>query len=809
MKIKNTIGLALLLAFNTLLAQRNTQTIYGEIIDAESSEKLIGATISSVSTQKGTFTNSLGTFSLVLPNLEDSLDVSYVGYKRKRIYVAAQNQDKITVALESSLTLNTVVVKASRHNDDRMSITQLSLPMLRAIPMLGGERDIMRGLQLMPGIKAGSEGSVGLNVRGGSPDQNLILLDGIPIYNAAHLFGLSSVFNTAAIKTVEVVKGGFPARYGGRLASVIDISTKDGNMNEFQAEGNIGLISSHIQVEGPIVKQKASFLFSVRRSLYELYFLPKRLAEGGNSENPNYWMGDINAKLNYKVNAKNHFFATAYLSKDNFREREFQNSVRFTTDSRVGLNWSNAVFSAKWQRNWSPKLFSNMILYKNNYKFSIYSHYKKTDKGLNAPDTISIYNNDYDSDIRDVGLTWAFYYNLNDKHNLKFGTNVIRHQFLPGVSAIVDTSTTNVFNTPKPTGNSIAALESRFYVEDNWNINSVFQLNYGVHVSAFSVRGKQYSSLEPRISSKITFSDRFNIKLGYAQMQQYIHLLTNSGAGLPSDLWIPPTDKLRPQSSVQYGISFNYDLPKQAINISIEAYYKTMKGLIDYKEGSSFLIQGKDWESKIEQSGKGEAYGTELLIEKTMGKWKGWVGYTLAWSNRQFTGINQGKTYPYKYDRRHEISIVSTYALSKRWEWSAAWIFATGNAITLPTSQYTSSAFFNNQTSDPPTKANIINLNVDGGEIYRTPYEIFNYGSKNSSRIPNYHRLDVGLNCHKIKKRGEVTWSFSIYNIYARPNPYYIRYNYAARNTQNTNKGSFKAVSIFQLIPSIAYYRKF
>ncbi len=795
----------LLLTKNTAFCQKKA-VAYGTITDKETGERLIGANVISRATKQGTFSSALGTYNLSIKAEGDTLEVSYIGFKPLKIYVNAQKEVQLTLQLIPSVELGAVTIESQRFNNDRVGVVQLSMKTLKSLPSLGGEADPMKGLQYLPGVKAGSEGSAGIYVRGGTPDQNLILLDGVPVYNSAHLFGFVSTFNPSVIQSLELTKGGFPARYGGRLASVIDVRTRNGNSNKNKNEVKIGLISSHIQSEGPLKKEKASYLISLRRSLYEAYFLPQRLFKEG-SEATNYYLMDLNVKIHYTASPKDNLSFSVYGSKDKYKSIESNTPNKY---SEVGIYWENFIASLRWERNWNKNLFSNFVFYKNNYNFSVYSHSSSKRFGASgAKDTINSYNVDYDSKIKDWGANWIFYYNPNNKHNIKFGVNAITHRFAPGVTAIAATFEDSITIPSIKQVKNIDALEARAFVEDSWKINKYLQFNFGVHSSIFNVQQRSYTSLEPRLSTVLMPTNNFNIKASYTTMQQYLHLLTNSGLGSPTDLWVPPTAKVAPQYAQQWSLGTFYR-PNDNFAITLEAYQKKMRGLIDYKEGASFLIQADDWENKVATNGTGDARGIELLVEHNSSKLNAWFSYTLAKTTRQFATINQGQTFPYKYDRRHEISLVGVYEITKKWEFSTSFVYATGNALTLPRSVYVTSAYpVQNFSGGANLNQPIINLNIRDNNYSIPQVAVFDYGGKNSSRMPDYHRLDIGFNRHVEKNRGDATLNFSIYNVYARRNPYYVRYKFANTFDPKSNNGSFQVVSIFQFVPAVSWLRRF
>lgn len=650
-----------------------------------------------------------------------------------------------------------------------------------------GEADVMKTLQLLPGVQSGSEGSSGLYVRGGGPDQNLILLDGVPVYNADHLFGFFSVFNPDAISNVTLIKGGFPAPYGGRLSSVVDIRLKEGNLRKYTGEASIGTIASKFVFEGPIIKDKTSFIVSARRTYIDVLAAPLiaavNSAAGGSSKlRAGYYFYDANIKLNHSFSEKDRIFVSAYLGRDKAYVKDKDEYLYLdtinTSSNNTGLYWGNITTAFRWNHVFSKRLFANTTLMFSDYKFDTFMEYGE-DRGTR---TLASYKYDYFSGITDMGGKLEFNYYPTPRHDIRFGGNYLYHAFKPGVSTYKQTIET--LNLSQTFGNNpIYANEYYAYLDDNISISGRLRADIGVHYSGFVLKNEWYDSWQPRLSLRYLASETFSIKAAFTTMEQYIHLLTNSTVGLPTDLWLPSTDSIHPQKSIQGAIGFAYNF-RDKWDFTLEGFYKTMDNLIEYKEGASFFDIGQNWESKIE-SGRGWSYGVEFLARKNIGKLTGWIGYTLAWSWRQFDNLNFGEPFPYKYDRRHDISVVLLYKLNEHVDFGATWVYGTGNAITLGVARY-----------------------EDIGSIFEGMYyytsEVEHYNGRNSYRSPAYHRLDFSANFHKQNKIGERTWSVGLYNAYSRQNPFYLYFGY-----NNWGQRVLKQVSLFPIIPSVRYALKF
>jgi hypothetical protein len=767
-----------------VFAQKHT--ISGYIKDVSNGESLIGASVFNIKSQQGTTTNNYGFYSITQPIDSIYLRVSYVGYETSTIKFFLRRDTTINVELSSGTQLKEVEIMGSAEEiqeSTQMSSIDVPIEQIKAMPALLGEVDVLKVLQLLPGVNGGTEGSSGLYVRGGGPDQNLILLDGVPVYNASHLFGFFSVFNADAINHVELIKGGFPARYGGRLSSVIDINMKEGNLKQFKGEGSIGLIASRLTLEGPIRKNKSSFIISGRRTYADLLARPfmNKDAVGG------YYFYDLNFKVNHKFNDKNRIFVSTYLGDDkafaetretyNIRNDQNQIEKRQFLEHRFDLGWGNRTTALRWNTALSNKLFCNVTATYSRYQFSTIG--EEFEKMLSASDTVRSHGKfDYHSTIRDYALKMDFDYLPLPNHYIRFGGQAIDHLFTAGVLSVFQTDEIDTTVGPSP----IRGKEYFAYLEDDFKVSDRLKLNVGVHASGFYVQDNFYHSIQPRFSARYLLSNDISLKASYAQMTQFIHLLTNAGLGLPTDLWVPVTPSNGPEKSWLSAVGAAYNVNK-VYELSIEGYYKKMSGLIEYKDGASYLNVESDWQSKVE-TGEGTSYGAEVFLQKKQGRLNGWIGYTLSKTDRTFEDINNGKTFPFKYDRRHDVEIATTYELRPNKNFSLTWVYGTGNAVTIPQSSY------------------LQNANDDD---YDYGYESNRYfNDRNSYRMRAYHRLDLSYTTTKKKKWGERSWSFGVYNGYSRRNPFFIDLE-----TDGKGRKRFVQYTLFPIIPSIAYRFKF
>ncbi|MBC8047499.1 MAG: TonB-dependent receptor [Fimbriimonadaceae bacterium] len=754
-----------------------TFTISGYISDGATGEKLIGATVFDTKTLQGTITNEYGFYSLSLSEDTVKLSYSYVGYTSQKESIYLDTDKQINKKLSASVELETVVISAAEKEEKIQERTQMStidipIETIKALPAFLGETDVLKAMQLLPGVQGGTEGTSGIYVRGGSPDQNLILLDGVPVYNASHLFGFFSVFNSDALNKATLIKGGFPARYGGRLSSVIDLRMKEGNMNEYHGEGSIGLVASRFTIEGPIKKDTSSFMLSARRTYIDLLARPivKASSEGSVV---GYYFYDLNAKVNYKFSDKDRLYLSGYFGRDKFYFNDKDYDPDDYTDA--GLDWGNGTGVIRWNHIVNKKTFSNTTATFTSYDYEIYTNLYETDIDDNGDEFQSIFGFRYFSGIRDWTLKEDIDFVLNPKHYIKFGGGVTYHTFMPGATEFKQEGTEIDIPEINLSSDNIHATEFDLYIEDDWEITSALKINYGLHASAFNVDTSFYTSLQPRISARYLINNDLSIKASYSTMTQFIHLLSNSGIGLPTDLWVPATDEVVPQNAQQYAVGFAYTLLNN-YEISLEGYYKKMNNIIDYKDGASYLYDGvTEWEDKVE-SGEGWAYGAELFLQKRIGNFNGWLGYTLSWSDRQFPTINLGEKFPFKYDKRHEIDIACVYKINEHISLSAIWVYSSGQAISIPVAKY---------------------LGTYGQEVYY-------YEGRNGYRMNPYHRMDINIAFHKEKKYWTRTWNFGAYNLYNHKNPFFIY-----EDADLSGKGVYKQVTLFPIIPYFSWDFKF
>ncbi|WP_405247728.1 TonB-dependent receptor [Cellulophaga sp. Asnod2-G02] len=771
--------------------QAEKYTVSGYIKEQGSGENLFGVSVYIPELKVGTITNEYGFFSFTVPKGKHSVVFSYIGFTSQVKEIDLNADLEVFVNLiASSEALSEVVVIADQHVKEskvtQMSAVRLNPMDVQDLPALLGEKDVLKTLQLLPGIQGGSEGSSGFHVRGGTPDQNLIILDDAVVYNSNHLFGFFSVFNGDAVKSVEAFKGGFPARYGGRLSSVINIGMKDGNKEKLSGNINIGLISSSVVLEGPINKGKTSFIMSGRRTYADLIvqpFLDK-------DENGGYFFTDLNFKIHHIFSSKDKLYWSNYYGKDKFYSRYLD----ATAKEKTNLAWGNITSTLRWNHQFSNKLFANTSLIFSNYEFKIDIDNK--DLKIDEYDDNYLFNTS--SGIDDYSIKTDFDYYPNNKHSVKFGAIATRHNFTPQRVVIKDPYSGSINKTQE-----LNSFEGAVYLEDDWKVTDKLNFSPGFRASHFNYKAENYLNFEPRIALSYNLRPDLAFKASYSKMNQYIHLLSSSGIGLPTDLWVSSTDNVRPQSSEQYAIGIAKDFQEKDYSFSAEAYYKKLDNVISYKEGASFLAldnleSGKNinWEENI-TTGQGWAYGTELLFRKQSGPLTGWLGYTLSWSERQFDELNLGKKFFDRYDRRHDISLVGIYKPSEKITVSGTWVLSTGNNYTLPNLQRLN---------------NLGNFPINTNYSYYNGSEEFSSG-RNNFRGETTHRLDLGIQFHKKKKNNKVrTWGISLYNAYSRQNPfiYTLDDKYYDYNDPNaTIEKELTRTSVLMLIPSINYNLKF
>lgn len=777
----------------SLSAQEKKHTISGFIQDAASGEQLLGVNVIWKDKLQGTTTNTYGFYSMTLPAGQAEIVFSYIGFDKviKKINLQEDIQLDIELSMSSAeIAEVTIVGEETVVDRTQTSVVEVPVQQIKNIPALLGEVDVLKAIQLLPGVQSGGEGSSGFYVRGGGPDQNLILLDGVPVYNASHLFGFFSVFNADAIKNVRLTKGGFPARYGGRLSSVLEIDMKEGNMKKIEGEGSVGIVASKLTLQGPIIKDKTAFIVSGRRTYIDLLAQPFIKSASDGNTTGGYFFYDLNAKLNHKFSEKDRLYLSAYSGKDRFYVSDRETNEGYNNESDMALNWGNITSSLRWNHLFNNKLFSNTTLTYSRYLFDTAFEFKDENPDGNDETRFRYY-----SGIEDYGAKIDFDYLPNPNHYVRFGLNHTYHTFSPGSMDIFEkTNNVTVLDSSFNFSEELYAHESFLYIEDDIKINDQLKVNIGLHAGGFYVKEKLYQSLQPRFSSRYLINKDWSLKVSYANMQQNIHLLSNTSAGMPTDIWVPSTDSVPSQDSRQLAGALNHTFKKGTYEISLEGYYKKMDNLITLKEGSQ-IIGFEDWQTKVETEGEGKSYGMELFVQKKKGKTTGWIGYTLAWSWRKFQNVNLGEWYPYKYDRRHDFSLVLSHKFNEKVDIGLTWVYGTGSNITMMDARYPE-IDFNGNIGVSPDKFN----------------EIQYFSNRNNYRMASYHRLDFGANFHKKKKWGERTWSIGAYNAYNRKNPYYI---YFQDETTFNSDGTYttqsvaKQVSLFPVIPSISYHFKF
>ena len=761
-------------------------TISGYAKDGQNGETLIGATITVKGNARGITSNQYGFYSITLLEGNYELVCTYTGYrpKSKEIKLDADQQTDFDLSTNSVMQELIIASKKIDGNIKNAQMGRFVLPIdqIKALPAFLGEADLLKTIQLLPGVRNAGEGSAGLYVRGGGPDQNLILLDDAIVYNTGHLFGFFSIFNSDAIKNVSLIKGGMPAQYGGRLSSVLDISMKEGNDKKFQVEGGLGLIASRISIQGPIKKNKASFIISARRTYIDALtkpFIKKNAQFYGSS----YYFYDLNAKVNYRFSEKDRLYISGYFGRDVF---DFLNGKRSLA---VAIPWGNSTGTVRYNHIFSKKLFGNTSLIFNNYNFSFEA----------AQSNFKI---KLASGIRDETIKQDFDLYPFTGHKIKFGGLFTYHKFTPSV---VSGSQDTVVFTPQ-NAQPKYAREAALYIQDDWEVSNKIKINAGLRYSLFQQTGpyniyttdadgnrldstvynagqvvKTYGGLEPRFSIRYGINDETSIKASVTRNLQYIHLVSNSATTLPTDLWVPSTYKVGPQQSWLYAAGLFKNFSDNMFETSVELYYKRMQNQIEYQEG--YTPNTLEDTENLFTFGKGWSYGSEFFINKSRGRVTGWAGYTLSWVWRKFPELNSGETYPAKYDRRNDISIVAMYQLNNRWKFSAIFVYASGNATTLPQRFYLVNGVLTQE-----------------------------YSRINEYRLPAYHRLD--LSATYSPKRNETRnmkseWVFSIYNVYNRKNPYFIYFDQTGSAYDGTLQVQGKQVSIFPVIPSVTWNFKF
>lgn len=786
----NLFLVVFLLCTKFVLAQSPSKsgrfTLNGYVKDSLSGETIIGATISVNGQSKGVASNQYGFYSITLDEGSYTITASHVSYLGKSVTIdLLENKSYNFDLVSKSASIGEVIVYSRKRDGNvknaQMGKIDLSINQIRNIPAFMGEVDPLKAIQLLPGVRNAGEGNAGFYVRGGGPDQNLILLDDAVVYNTGHLFGFFSVFNADAIKNVSLIKGGMPAQYGGRLSSVVDVSMKEGNINKFQMEGGIGLIASRFSVQGPIKKNKASFILSARRTYIDALVKPF-IKKSSSFYGSGYYFYDVNAKMNYRFSEKDRLYLSGYFGRDVF---DFANAKR---SFKTNIPWGNSTATLRWNHVFNRRLFSNTTLVYNDYKFKFSAQQENFEIGLS-------------SGIRDGSAKVDFDYYPLPNHKLKFGGLFTYHKFIPNVASGRQDS---VVFKPNNEGTKYAT-ETALYIQDDWELGTRWKINYGIRWSTFTQVGpytryirdenlnpldstkykglepvKTYGGFEPRVTVRYAINDETSVKAAITRNLQYIHLVTNAGTTLPTDLWVPSTYLVRPQISWLYALGFFKNLADNTYETSLEVYYKDMQNQVEYAEGYTPSLRDPEEEFVF---GKGWSYGAELLVNKLKGRFTGWVGYTLSWTWRRFPDLNEGLKYPTRYDRRHDLSVVTNYELNRKWKFGAVFVYGTGNAITLPERFY----FINGVLTQE-------------------------YSRLNQYRMNAYHRLDLSATYTpqpKKKRKVNSSWVFSVYNTYSRLNPYFIYFDQNGSLANGDLKVEAKQVSLFPIIPAVTWNFKF
>ena len=768
-------------------------TISGYVKDSKNGETLIGANVFTQGGSIGTVTNIYGFYSLQLDKGKYEISCSYIGYSKKVVTMELQQSQTLNFNLDATVVEAKEVVITGEKEDknitsNEMSKVELSAEKVKSLPALFGEVDILKTITLLPGIKSGGEGSTGFYVRGGGPDQNLILLDDAVIYNPSHLLGFFSVFNADAIKNIEIIKGGMPAQYGGRLSSILNITMKEGDNQKFGAEGGIGLISSRLMLQGPIVKNKSSFIATARRTYIDVLVQPFLK---DNLKGNRYYFYDFNFKANYVLSQKDRIYLSGYWGDDVFTFKSPDASA-----IKFGITWGNRFIAARWNHVYSNRLFNNTSLVYNAYQLSTKASFFNTNFRLS-------------SGLKDANLKTDFTFYANNRHKVYFGGIYTYHTFTPGIANIQnDADTLNVTQELNP----LFAHEGALYVGDEWDVSDRLNITSGLRYTFFNQIGpykqeiynelgqatgkfetfkrgqsiKFYDAFEPRLNARFTIDKVSSIKGSVTRTNQYIHLATTSGATLPSDLWIPSSRMVLPQISWQYAAGYFRNFKDNLFETSVEAYYKPMQNQIEFRPGAN-LFFNQNLEREVIR-GNGLSYGVEFFVKKNKGKLTGWLGYTLSRTTRTFNFGLGNITYPYRYDRTHDFSMVLSYKFSEKWDANFVWVYGTGNALTLPYGGLGYLFGVNNQTLNP-----VFNV-------------IENYEKINDYRMPAYHRADVSVNYRTKKTKWiESFWNFALYNMYNRANPYFIYANIDQANS----RVKYRMVYLFPVLPSVTWNFKF
>ena len=806
--MKRTTSFLIFILSAFCLQAQTKHTVSGYITDISSKETLIGATILDLKSGHGAITNEYGFYSLTLTDGPVEVRTGYVGYKPVVISFTLHHDTIINIDVPTIDELNEVTIYGNREilgvRGSQMSAIDIPIEQIKAVPAMFGETDVLKALQLLPGVQAGAEATAGLYVRGGNPDENLLLLDGVPVYNVNHMFGMFSVFNPDAIKNVTLYKGSFPAHYYGRLSSVVDIRMKDGDLNQYHGNASVGLVSSKINLEGPIIKGKTSFNISARRTYSDLLlnsaiWLNKQFDFANTDDlSMGYYFYDLNLKLNHKFNDNDRLYVSWYSGDDDIYFNYRSSGGAYKEKTRLNWRWGNTVAAIRWNHVLGPKLFMDVSANYTQYRHKMGIHIKEDDKKNNYKGSMGI---NMKSGIYDASFRSDFHWSPSSGHDIRFGGSYTHHKFTPDVMELSMNSSETMDNDSVQTNDfnqtfgsrHILAHEYQLYAEDDIELTDVIKFNIGAGYAGFSVNNRYYNSLEPRLSARFLVTDELSVKTGYAYMTQYVHLLSNNVINLPTDLWVPVTDKVEPEHSHQWALGAAYSVDGLA-DFTLEGYYKQMDNLLEYKEGSTYMSGDTDWQNKVAM-GKGWSYGLELMAQRSVGRLNGWIAYTWNKSQRKFDRpgmvINGGRTFDAKYDRRHKLDITCNYKFSDRFDMSATWLFETGNCGTIYTQYYDSEI-----------------LADEKDEQYRYTTTLGYYENRNNFRLNPTHRLDLSFNWHrKLSERVNRTLNLSIYNAYNNRNPFlvYVYTDSYYRGDEWVEERTLRQLTLFPILPTLSY----
>ena len=784
----------------------------GRVTDAETGEALIGATVYAPGARRGATTNAYGVYSLPLPAGRQLVAVRYVGYRAVTDTLRLDADRRYDVELAPDAVLGEVVVEAdesvqARPEDDvQMGQVSLSGKEIRSVPALLGESDVLKAVQLLPGVRGGQEGTAGLYVRGGSPDQTLLLLDGTPVYNASHLFGFLSTFNGDAVNHVELTKGAIPARYGGRLASVLDVRLRDGDMEQRRVQGQVGLLTSRLLVEGPIVPGKASVLVSGRRTYIDVVARPfidgfnQEAAERGDEQvDPSAYFYDLNAKANWHLTDRDRVYLSLYGGQDRFGFDTTRPSTVCDsrgqcapgeTDDKAGgsLDWGNLTGALRYTRLISPRVFGALTLTASRYSFDVGA---SVEEGVGGEDEVRAEAR-YLSGIRDLSARADLDVAAGRGHTLRLGAVVANHRFTPGALVLFGNDAFEVeIDTTIGTLRTYGT-EASVYAEDEWSPARSLTLNLGLHATTYVSGGALYPSLEPRLAASWRVRDRVALKASFATAQQPLHLLTTAGVGLPADLWVPATDRVGPQTGWQAAVGAAGSTASGRTTWTVETYWREMRNLVAYREGASFVTPFDDWQDLVVQ-GEGRSVGLEVFLQHRADRLSAWAGYTLARTDRQFDAIDRGERFPYRYDRTHDVSAVALYELSKAFDVSAAWTYGSGDAVTLPSATY----------RRPGYESGGVSRWIDGPSGYGSSATA--YDARNGFRLPAYHRLDLGATWFFRRGPRPHALSLNVYNAYNRKNPFLTLFGDETNESTGERERKLRGVTIFPILPTLSY----